>query len=142
VAVAEHVSAYAANNTYQYVIAREDVHLQWLESAIIELGGTPDDRPMPAIPAPGRNQSFTYLVEEDVREADEFVDRWRDRVATISDVHTRHRGMAKVVLGESMEHRRFFEQIAAGREDVLGRRANGPGLSGTPGRVLPVRWME
>lgn len=142
VAVAQHVHAYAANNTYQYVIAREDVHLQWLEAAIDELGGTPEDLPVPAIPAPGRNQAFTYLVEEDVREAEAFVDRWRDAVSGISDVHARHRGMARVVLGESLEHRRFFEQIVAGREDVLGRRANGPALNGTPGRVLPVRWME
>src|SRR6185503_20696980 len=42
VAVARQVSQYDANNTYQYVINREDVHLQWLESAIIELEGTPD----------------------------------------------------------------------------------------------------
>jgi hypothetical protein len=142
VAVARHVADYAANNAYQYVVAREDVHLQWLEAAIVELGGTPDDAPEPDVPAPGRNQRFTYLVEEDVRGLAGFVDRWREPVAGISDVHTRHRQMAKVVLGEVREHKRFFEQIVAGRQDVLGRRANGPGPSGTSGRVLPVRWME
>ena len=44
VAVARQVSDYDANNTYQYVIAREDVHLSWLEAAIGELGGTPEIR--------------------------------------------------------------------------------------------------
>ena len=44
VAVARQVSQYDANNTYQYVINREDVHLSWLESAIAELEGTPRRR--------------------------------------------------------------------------------------------------
>lgn len=142
VAVARHVFDYNANNTYQYVINREDVHLQWLEAAIAELDGTPDEVPEPAVPAPGRNQSFVYLVEEDVASAGAFVQTWRDRVEHISDVHARHRGMARVMLGETLEQKRFFEQIVAGREDMIGRRANGPGLSGTAGRVLPVRWMQ
>ena len=43
VAVARQVAQYDANNTYQYVINREDVHLSWLESAIVELEGTPDN---------------------------------------------------------------------------------------------------
>ena len=33
-AVARHVSNYSFNNTYQYVIAREDVQLTWLEAAV------------------------------------------------------------------------------------------------------------
>lgn len=142
VAVARHVFDYNANNTYQYVINREDTHLQWLEAAIAELGGTPGSLPEPTIPAPGRNQSYVYLVEEDVASAAALVERWRDRVERISNVHARHRGMARVMLGETLEQKRFFEQIVAGREDMIGRRANGPALSGTPGRVLPVRWME
>ena len=40
VAVARHVTDYEFNNTYQYIINREDVHLSWLEAAIAELGGT------------------------------------------------------------------------------------------------------
>jgi len=142
VAVARHVFDYAANNTYQYVIAREDVHLQWLEAAIAELGGVPVDVAEPAIPAPGRNQSFTDLSEQDVASAASFVARWRGPVDRISDVHARPRGMAKVIFGETLEQKRFFEQIVAGRDDMLGRRANGPGPSGTEGRVLPDRWME
>ena len=47
VAVARHVGNYAFNNTYQYVIAREDMHLSWLEAAITELQGTPEQLPEP-----------------------------------------------------------------------------------------------
>ena len=47
--------------------------------------------------------------------------------------------MLDVVLGESLEHQRLFEQAAAGFEDVLGRRTDGAGASGG---VLPTRWLE
>jgi hypothetical protein len=139
-AVARQVSDYDANNAYQYVIAREDVHLQWLEAALRELGATPTDVPEPKLPSRGRKASFTPLVEEDSREAEAFVSRWRPRVDTLG--HARHRGMLQVVLGETLEQKRFFVQIIAGREDVLGRRANGPASPGTGDGVLPVRWIE
>jgi hypothetical protein len=44
VAVSRYVSDYDFNNTYQYIVAREDVQLSWLEAAIAELGGNPDRR--------------------------------------------------------------------------------------------------
>jgi hypothetical protein len=47
--------------------------------------------------------------------------------------------MLKVILGETLEHKRFFDQALAGREDLLGRRADG---AGTEGYVLPTRWVE
>jgi hypothetical protein len=47
-----------------------------------------------------------------------------------------------VIVGETLEPKRFHEQIIAGREDVLGRRANGPGSPGTGDGVLGVRWIE
>jgi hypothetical protein len=139
-AVAKQVSDYDANNTYQYVIAREDVHLQWLEAALRELGATPADVAEPTLPPRGRKASFVPLVQEDSREADMFVTRWRPRVDDLG--HARHRGMMQVVLGETLEQKRFFDQISAGREDVLGRRANGPASPGTGDGVLPVRWIE
>ena len=139
-AVAKQVSDYDANNTYQYVIAREDVHLQWLEAALRELGSTPGDLAEPKLAARGRKASFIPLVEEDSRDAEAFVGRWRPRVETFG--HARHRGMLEVILGETLEQKRFFDQIAAGREDVLGRRANGPASPGTGDGVLPVRWIE
>ena len=139
VAVARLVSQYNANNTYQYVINREDLHLTWLEAAIAELGGVPENVSEPALPALGKKESFLPLVVQDARDVEAFVARWRPRQDEIT--HARHRGMLNVILGETLEHRRFFEQIAAGREDALGRRANGPGSPGTGNGVLGVRWL-
>lgn len=140
VAVARHVSSYNFNNTYQYVIAREDVHLQWLEAAIADLGGTPDQVPEPTLAPRGKKDSFLPLVQEDARSAGEFAARWRARLDAVSNA--RHRNMMKVIVGETLEHKRFLDQIVAGREDVLGRRANGPGSPGTGDGVLGVRWIE
>jgi hypothetical protein len=46
--------------------------------------------------------------------------------------------MLNVILGETEEHRRFFDLALAGRADLLGRRADG---AGTGGGVLPTRWV-
>lgn len=136
VAVARHVTHYDFNNTYQYVINREDVHLQWLEAAIAELGGQPEDADEPDLGAPGKKTTYEPFVEHDAREAGAFVERWRARVEAVD--HARHRGMLKVILGETLEQKRFFDQMLAGRDDLLGRRADG---AGTGGGVLPVRWL-
>jgi hypothetical protein len=140
VAVARHVSDYDFNNTYQYIIAREDVQLSWLEAAIAELDGTPDKVAAPALPPRGKKDSFQPLIEEDSREAAAFVARWRERLGAVT--HARHRTMMNVILGETLEQKRFFDQMLAGREDLLGRRANGPKVRGTGDGVLPVRWLE
>jgi hypothetical protein len=47
--------------------------------------------------------------------------------------------MLNVILGESLEHKRLFEQAAAGMEDLLGRRTGGVERVGG---VLPTRWLE
>ena len=39
---AQAIAQYDANNTYQYVINREDTHLSWLSAAITSLGGAPE----------------------------------------------------------------------------------------------------
>ena len=140
VAVARHVTDYEFNNTYQYIINREDVHLSWLEAAIAELGGTPDQDGEPDIPAPGKKGSFLPLIETDSQQAQAFASRWQSRLESIT--HARHRNMIRVIVGETLEQKRFFEQMLAGRQDLLGRRANGPGSPGTGDGVLPVRWIE
>jgi len=140
VAVARLVADYEFNNTYQYVISREDVHLSWLEAALVELGVAPDNVDEPTLQASGRKADFMPLVAEDAREAEAFVARWRPHVAEMSQA--RHRLMLQVVLGETLEQKRFFDQMVAGRDDLLGRRANGPGSPGTGDGVLPVRWLE
>lgn len=137
VAVARQVSNYSFNNTYQYVIAREDVHLAWLEAAIAELGGAPDQIDEPTLAALGKKASFVPLVQEDAREAEAFASTWRPRTAGITNA--RHRNLLNVVLGETLEHKRFFDQIIEGRDDVLGRRMAG---AGTGNGVLGVRWIE
>ena len=137
VAVARHVASYAFNNTYQYIIAREDMHLSWLEAAIAELQGTTDEVPEPTVPSPGKKDSALGLVQQDAREAEGFVTRWRPRTGEVTNA--RHRNLLNVILGETLEHKRFFDQMLAGRDDLLGRRMDG---AGTGDGVLGTRWIE
>ena len=138
VAAARLVVDYNFNNTYQYVINREDLQLSWLRDVIPELGGSvPDDPPEPQINVAGKTaDKQAAVVREDRDAAQAFVDRWRDKVERISNA--RNRNMLRVILGETLEARRFFDQMLAGREDLLGRRADG---MGTPGEVIPTRWV-
>jgi hypothetical protein len=140
VAVAKLVADYAFNNTYQYVIAREDVHLAWIEAAIAQHGGTPTDVAEPSLTPLAKKESPAPLMAADAQQSGDFVSRWRPRLTEIKNA--RDRSMMQVVLGETLEQKRFFDQMIAGREDLLGRRANGPGRSGTGDGVLPVRWIE
>jgi hypothetical protein len=140
VAVAKQVADYNFNNTYQYVINREDVHLSWLEAAITELGVTPENVAEPTLPVRGKKDSITPLVSEDSRDAAALVARWRPRLPEITNA--RHQNMVGLILGETLEQKRFFDQMLEGRDDLLGRRSNGPGKSGTGNGVLPVRWIE
>ena len=138
VAVAKHVQHYDFNNTYQYVIAREDVQLNWLRDAITDVGGAIEELPEPEIHATGKDAEVqTQLIREDRDAAQKFVEAWKDRMEQLPNA--RHRSLLRVILGETLEHKRFFEQALAGRSDLLGRRAHG---AGTGGGVLPVRWIE
>ena len=137
VAVAKHVPDYDFNNTYQYVIAREDVQLNWLSDAITDMGGALEDLPEPDIQTSGKSADVqSQLIGEDRQAAQGFVDKWRPRMDAMPNA--RHRSLLQVILGETLEHKRFFDQAIAGRTDLLGRRADG---AGTGGGVLPVRWM-
>jgi len=135
---ARFVTNYDFNNTYQYIIAREDVQLRWLIDAIADLGGTVENLPEPALTPSGRGeQAQVSILRDDSNAAAAFVDRWRDRVEHVTNA--RMRNMLRVILGETLEHKRFFDQALAGREDLLGRRADG---AGTEGAVMPTRWVE
>jgi hypothetical protein len=133
------IGQYDINNTYQYVVNREDVQLSWLAAAIAELGG-----PVPDLPEPQRATSGSaeerakQVLQEDVRDAQAFVDKWAPRAATLTNA--RHAKMLRVILGETLEQKRFFEQGLAGQLDLLGRRPDhvGPRV----GSVLPTRWIE
>jgi hypothetical protein len=128
------VADYDFNNTYQYIIAREEVQVAWLRAAIEDLGGkVPTDIKNLPIPTGGQ----AAVLDDDARRAQAFVDAQRDRVEKLTNA--RNRTMLKVILGEVLEHKRFFEQAYAGREDLLGRRM--PGASTGDG-VLPTRWIQ
>jgi hypothetical protein len=139
------VSHYDFNNTYQYVISREETHLTWLQAALAEQGVTqPKASSAIAVPAVVDKRTkgdgttaFRAILEDDAQQLGEFVKRWRPVVTAMT--HARHRIMLDVVLGESREHQRLFEQAASGFEDLLGRRTSDAVRRGS---VLPARWME
>jgi hypothetical protein len=137
VAAARHIPNYDFNNTYQYVICREDVQLNWLSDAISDMGGEPDQVPEPQLPDSKGESAQSRLLAEDRDAAQAFVDKWRPRLEAMPNA--RHRSMLRVILGETLEHKRFYEQALAGRTDLLGRRADG---AGTGGGVLGTRWIE
>ena len=129
------VGQYDANNTYQYIINREEVQLSWLSTAITDAGGTLPE--VPSSPTRGAT-SAREAFDIDQQEAGAFIDRWRPRVEAMTNA--RHRGMLRIILGEVREQQRFFDQALAGRTDLLGRRA---GVDGEAiGEVLPTRWIE
>jgi uncharacterized protein (DUF1501 family) len=138
------VSHYDFNNTYQYVINREETHLGWLQSALGELNAPlPHAASTLAVPDAGKTTkkvepaAYRGILDDDAAHLRRFVEKWRPRVEAVT--HARHRNMLKVILGESLEHQRFFEQAAAGFEDLLGRRtAQGPRIGG----VISTRWVE
>ena len=132
-AAARLVGQYDINNTYQYIINREEVQLSWLATAIADFGGTVTDEPEPTRKVSGKGaEAARAILQEDVADAQAFVDRWQLRVEAMSNA--RHRGMLRVILGETLEQKRFFEQALAGR------RAEQLGPS--YGEVLPSRWIE
>ena len=134
------VDQYDVNNTYQYIINREEVQLSWLAAAITELGGAvPETSNGSGSSQAQRGADAAHAaLDADGRSAQAFVDRWRARVEAMTNA--RHRGMLRVILGETLEHRRFFEQALAGRTDLLGKRAEQIGPAS--GEVLPTRWVE
>ena len=133
------IAQYDANNTYQYIISREETQLSWVATAIEDLGGSVPETADSQFRLAGKRADAARAVpEEDARQAQAFVDRWLPRVEAMANA--RHRGMLRVILGETLEQKRFFEQALAGRTDLLGRRADviGPAR----GKVLPERWIE
>ena len=137
VAAARHVADYNVNNTYQYIVNRDDMHVRWLQDAITDLGGTPEDQPVPDLKPEGKAEAAQRsVVTSDRDAAGKFIDRWTDKVAGLPNA--RHRSLLRVILGESSEQVRFFEQALAGREDLLGRRADG---AGTGDGVMHDRWV-
>jgi hypothetical protein len=123
---ARHVSSYEFNNTYQYVINREDLHLSWVRNALADEGIAEPAAPA-AIDVPGgkgdaRQQA---IAADDAQRLQAFVAAWTPRADTMTQA--RHRKMLSLMLGEMREQQRFFEQVTAGRDDSVGRRHRNTG---------------
>jgi hypothetical protein len=120
------------------VISREETHVSWLQHALLDAGTQiPSDPARPAVAAPSGSTGWQALAAEDARANQQFVDAWKPKVETVT--HARHQGMLKVVLGEMLEHKRIFDQAAAGRDDLIGTHLS---INPRVGVVAPTRWME
>ena len=65
--VASHVTDYDINNAYQYIIAREETHLSWLQHALLDLGAPlPQDPPRGAAPTV-KGDGWKSLAADDAR---------------------------------------------------------------------------
>jgi hypothetical protein len=137
-AAARFVRNYDFNNTYQYIISREDIQIRWVTDAIADLGGSVEPVAEPSLSPAGKpDDQQAAVIREDIAGMQQFAERWRDRVEQVTNA--RHRNMLRVILGETLEHKRFFDQMLAGREDLLGRSADG---ARTAGAVIATRWVE
>jgi hypothetical protein len=137
VAAARLVTDYNFNNTYQYIVAREDMHVRWLADAVTDLGGeVAEPGAAPDHPRAGERDAQRAVISEDSTSAQRFLDDWRPRIDALPNA--RHRTMLNVILGETLEHKRFFDLALAGRNDLLGRRADG---AGTGNGVMGARWV-
>ena len=130
---AQSVAAYDANNGYQQVLGRQEVHLRWLADAIAALGGTPADSPDQVSGKRSRDTAKS-IIDADARDQKSFIDRWTARLPAVTNA--RQRKMLALILGEMKEHLRVLQQAAEGRADLLGRHSDGKILRGS---VLPAR---
>ena len=134
--VAQLVTDYDINNGYQYIIAREQTHLSWLQHALLDLGAKLVDDPARGPVLSAKGDAWKSMAADDARANIQFVDKWRPKVEAISNA--RQKGMLKVILGENLEHARLFEQAAAGRKDLIGTSL---AINEHTGVVMPVRFV-
>lgn len=133
---AQSVGAYDANNGYQQVLGRQEVHLRWLSDAIAGLGGTAVELPPPQVTGKASRESATSIIERDAAAQKGFIDRWTPIIPTVTNA--RNRKMLELILGEMKEHLRVLQQAAESRADLLGRHSDGKVLRGTVMAVRPT----
>ena len=136
---ARHVGNYDVNNAYQYIIAREETHVSWLQHSLLDLGSVipPDPAPREVNPSRKGKDATLEVAAKDGADNGQFVERWRDRVEHVTNA--RQQGMLRVVLGEMLEHKRLFEQAAGGRTDIIGTHLP---TDDRRGKVIDTRWVE
>jgi hypothetical protein len=134
--VAVTITDYDINNAYQYIIAREQTHLSWLQHALLDLGAPmPEDPARAAAPAV-KGDAWKPLAADDAKANIQFVEKWRPRMETITNA--RHKGMLNVILGEMLEHKRLFDQAAEGRRDLIGKSLD---INDHSGKVMTARFV-
>ena len=133
--VAQLIPDYDINNAYQYMIAREQTHLSWLQHALLDLGAKLVADPARGAAPTAKGDAWKSLAGDDARANQQFVDKWRARVEGVTNA--RHKGMLGVVLGEMLEHKRLFDQAAAGRKDLIGTSL---AINDHAGDVMANRW--
>jgi hypothetical protein len=125
---AQSVAAYDANNGYQQVLGRQEVHLQWLRDAIATLGGTVADS-LDQVSGKASRETAKSIIDADAANQRSFIERWTPHVAAVTNA--RHRKLLELILGEMKEHLRVLQQASESRDDLLGRHSDGKILRGT-----------
>ena len=125
---AQSVAAYDANNGFQQVLGRQEVHLRWLADAIAALGATPADSP-DQVSGKASRESAKSIIDRDAAAQQGFIEKWTPRVDAVTNA--RHRKMLELILGEMKEHLRVLQQAAESRSDLLGRHSDGKVLRGS-----------
>lgn len=133
--VAQQVPDYDINNAYQYILAREETHLSWLQHALLDQGARLPADPSRQTVAVGKGDAWKSLAADDARANAQFVDKWRPKVEAVT--HARHKGMLMVVLDEMLEHKRLFDQAAAGNRNLIGTSL---AINDHSGVVMGARW--
>ncbi len=133
--VAQQVPDYDINNAYQYILAREETHLSWLQHALLDQGARLPADPSRQTVAVGKGDAWKGLAADDARANAQFVDKWRPKVEAVT--HARHKGMLMVVLDEMLEHKRLFDQAAAGNRNLIGTSL---AINDHSGVVMGARW--
>ena len=125
---AQSVAAYDANNGFQQVLGRQEIHLQWLSDAITALGGAAADS-LDQLSGMASRDTAKSIIDGDADSQNTFIERWSPRVTAVTNA--RHRKMLELILGEMKEHLRVLQQASESRPDLLGRHADGKVLRGT-----------
>ena len=134
--VARLITDYDINNAYQYIIAREQTHLSWLQHAQLDLGAALVNDPARGTAPTAKGDAWKSLAGEDARSNALFVEKWRPKVEGVS--HARHKGMLKVILGEMLEHKRLFDQAADGNRNLIGKSLE---INDHSGDVMSARFV-